>query len=257
MHRTARPSRSICGLPETCTNNKRQSQSRSNLGDTNQLATSRSNCAPVATPSTYRASTIRVHNTHSVASGYGGRSIRSATSHASRRLPRLRTATSFKRPESASPPTPRDAPSGASWWSQRTNHSGLVQRILRKHVGSKPTQIAPSGGQRSSARRHPRVSAIYVSSSKRQGHRHSTAPRLTWARRWHVSSRLILHPRSKQPWPTSESPQLWWRRRARRPSQPHPRQAGTRAADLIGLRIASSPRSRAGQPARSESRASC
>jgi hypothetical protein len=38
-------------------------------------------------------------------------------------------------------------------------------------------------------------------------------------------------------------PQLWWRRRMRR-SRLHLCQAGTRAADLIGLCIANSPRSR-------------
>jgi hypothetical protein len=89
-------------------------RSRSNLGDNNQMATSRSNLAPAATLSTYRASTIRVHGTHSVAVGYGGRSIRSVTSHTSRRLPRLRTAASFRRSGSASPPTARDPPSAVS-----------------------------------------------------------------------------------------------------------------------------------------------
>jgi hypothetical protein len=56
---TARPSRLVCGLPATCTNNMRQSRSRSNLCNINHLATSRSNQTPVATPSTYHASTTK------------------------------------------------------------------------------------------------------------------------------------------------------------------------------------------------------
>jgi hypothetical protein len=68
--------------------------------------------------------------------------------------------------------------------------------------------------------------------------------RLTWVRRWHVSSKLTLHPRPKQPRPMSGSPQLCWSRGARRPSRLHLSQAGTRAADFIGLSIAGSPRSR-------------
>jgi hypothetical protein len=174
----------------------------------------------------------------------GGRSIRSATLHALRKLPRLRTAVSFRRPRSALPPTTRDLPGGTSWWSQRTTHHGLAQRILRKHVGSRPMQTAPTGGQRSSARRHPRVPVTCVSSSKRRVCRHSTAPRPTWAQRWHVFSRLILRPRLKQPWRTSGSPLLWWRRRAQRPRRLHLHRTGTRAADLISLRIAGSPRFR-------------
>jgi hypothetical protein len=141
---------------------------RSNLDDSNQLATSRLNLAPVATISTYRASTIRLHDTHSMAVGYGGRSIRSVTSRAKRRLPRLWTAASFRRPGSASPPTARDPPGGTSWWSQQRTHRGSVRRIPSKHVRSRPMQTAPSDGWRRSARRHPRVPATYVSSSKRR-----------------------------------------------------------------------------------------
>jgi hypothetical protein len=88
------------------------------------------------------------------------------------------------------------------------------------------------------------VPTAYASNSIWRGFRRSTTPRPTWVQRWHISSRPILHPRPKRPWPTSGSPQPWWRRRARRPSRLHLRQAGTRAADLIGLRIADSPRSR-------------
>jgi hypothetical protein len=66
-------------------------------------------------------------------------------------------------------------------------------------------------------------------------------PKLIWAWRWHVFSRPILRPRLKQPWRTYGSPLLWWRRKARRPNRLRLRRAGTRAADLIGLRIAGSP----------------
>jgi hypothetical protein len=227
-----------------CTNNRRQSRSRSNLGDSNHLATSRSNLAPVATRSTYRVSTTRVHDTRSMDIDYGRRSIRSAMSRAPRRLPRLRTEASFRKPGSASLPTIRDPLDGASWWSQRMTHCGSARRIPRKHIGSKPTPTAPSGRRRSSARRHPHVHVTYVSSSKKRGYRHSIAPRPTYAPHWHISSWLILHLRLKQPWPTSRSPQLWWRRRVWRPSQMHLRQAGTRIADLIGLCIENSPQFR-------------
>jgi hypothetical protein len=177
--RTARPSHSIFVPPAMCASNVSQSRSRSNLGDSNRLATSRSNLTPVVTPSTYRASTIRVHNTHSVAVGYGGISIRSAASHASRRLPRLRTAASFRRPGSASCPIAKDPPSSASWWSQRTTHRGLARRILRRRVGSKPMRTVHRGGWRSNARRHLHVPATYVSCLKRRGYQHSTTPRPT------------------------------------------------------------------------------
>jgi hypothetical protein len=234
----------VSGHPATYTNDRRRSRSRSNLGDSNHLATSRSNLAPAATPSTYRASTTRVHGTHSVAVGYGRRSIRSATSRVPHRLPRLRTAASFRRPGSTSPPTTRDPPGGASWWSHRTTHHGSARQIPRRRVGSKPTRTTPRGGRRSSTRWYPRVPATYVSSLKRLGSRRSTAPRPTWVWRWHVSSRPTLRPRPKLPWPTSGSRLLWWRRSARRPSRLHLRLADTRAADLISLRIAGSPQSR-------------
>jgi hypothetical protein len=178
-----------------------------------------------------------------MAIGHRGGSIRSVMSRTSHRLPRLRMAASSRKPGSASPPTTSDPPGGASWWSQRTTHRGSARRIPRKHVGSKPTQIAPSDGRRSSARRHPHAPAIYISSSMGVC-RCSTATRPTWVRCWHVFSMLILCPRSKQPWPMFGSPLLWWRRRAQRPSRLHLRLAGTRAADLIGPRTASSPRSR-------------
>jgi hypothetical protein len=55
------------------------------------------------------------------------------------RLPHLRTTASFRRPGSASPPTARDVPSGASWWFRRTTHRGLARQIQRRRVGSKPT----------------------------------------------------------------------------------------------------------------------
>jgi hypothetical protein len=178
-----RPSHSACDLPATCTHDKWQSRSRTNLGNRNHLTTSRSNLAHVVTLSTYRESTTRVHDTRSMAAYYGGRSIRSATSCALRKLPRLRTVVSSRRPGSASPPTTRDLPGGASWWSQRTNLHGSARRIPRRHVGSKPTRTAPRGGQRSSAKRYPRVPATYALSSKRRGSRRSTAPRPTWVRR--------------------------------------------------------------------------
>jgi hypothetical protein len=95
----------------------------------------------------------------------------------------------------------------------------------------------------SSTRRYLRVPMIYTLSSKRQDCRRSVAPRPTSARRWHVSSKPIFRPKTTQPWPTSGSPQLMWRRGARHPSQQHLRRAGTRAADLVGLRKASSPQS--------------
>jgi hypothetical protein len=85
------------------------------------------------------------------------------------RLPHLRAATSFRRPESATPTTTRDSPDGVSWWSQRTTHRGSVRRTLRRRVGSKPTQTALRGRWRSNARRYPRVPATYASSLKRRG----------------------------------------------------------------------------------------
>jgi hypothetical protein len=179
-----------------------------------------------------------------VAVGYKGRSIRSATSCAPHRLPRLWTVVSFRRPRSASPPTTRDPPGGASWWSQRVTHHGSARRTPKRHVESKPTRTTPRGGWRSSARRYPRVHVTYTSSSKRWVSRRSTAPRPTWVRRWHVFSNLTPRLGPKQPWPTSESPQPWWRRGARCPSRLHLRRAGTRTADPIVLRIAGSPRSR-------------
>jgi hypothetical protein len=112
--RTATPSHSVCGLPAVCTHDMRQSRSKSNLGNNNHLATSRSNLTQAATLSTYRASTPRVHSTRSVAVGYGRRSMRSTTSRAPHRLPRLRMEVSFRRPGSASPPTTRDPPDSAS-----------------------------------------------------------------------------------------------------------------------------------------------
>jgi hypothetical protein len=166
--RTAGPSRLACGLTATYTTIRRQSRSRSNLVDSNQLATSRWNLAHIVTLSMYHASTTRVHGTRSVAAGCGRRSIRSTMPCALRKLPRLRTAASFKRPGLASPPTTRDLPGGASWWSQRTTHRGSARRISRKHVGSRPTQTTPTGGRRSSARRHPRVPATCISSSQRR-----------------------------------------------------------------------------------------
>jgi hypothetical protein len=54
------------------------------------------------------------HDTLSVAAGYRRRSTRSATPHAQYRIPRLRTTASSRRPGSASPPTTRDPPGGAS-----------------------------------------------------------------------------------------------------------------------------------------------
>jgi hypothetical protein len=60
----------------------------------------------------------------------------------------------------------------------------------------------------------------------------------------------LAHLQQANPSPEAEAAMayIWvatrWRRRARRPSRLHLRQAGTRAADLIGLRIADSPRSR-------------
>jgi hypothetical protein len=51
------------------------------------------------------------------------------------------------------------------------------------------------------------VPTTYASNSIWRGFRRSTAPRPTWVQRWHISSRPILHPRPKRPWPTSGSPQ--------------------------------------------------
>jgi hypothetical protein len=168
MRHTARPSHSVCDLPAMCTPDRRRSRFRSNLGDSNHLATSRLRPSPVAILSTYRASTTRVHDTHSVAAGYGRRSIRSATPHAPHRLPRLRMTASFRRPESASPPTTRDPPGAASWWSQGTTHRGSARQIPRRRVGSKPTRTVPRDGRRSSTRRYPHVLATYTLSLKRR-----------------------------------------------------------------------------------------
>jgi hypothetical protein len=82
--------------PTTYTSIRRQSRSRSNMDDSNHLATSRSNLAHVVILLTYRASTTRVHSTCSGAAGYGRRSIRSAKSHALRKLPRLQKTVSFR-----------------------------------------------------------------------------------------------------------------------------------------------------------------
>jgi hypothetical protein len=106
-------------------------------------------------------------------------------------------------------PTARDPLGGASYWSQLTTRRGSARRIPRRRVGSKPTRTTPRGGRRSGARRYPRVPATYVSSSNRQGSRRSTTRRPTWVWCWHVSSRPILRPRPKLPWPTSGSPLLW------------------------------------------------
>jgi hypothetical protein len=182
MRRTVGPSHSVCDLPATFTHYRRPSRSGSNLGDRNHLTTSRSNFAHVVTLSTYYASTTRVHDTRSVTADCGRISTRSATSCALRMLPRLRMAVSSRRPGSTSPTT-RDLPGGASWWSPRTTHHGLARRIPRRHVKSKPTQTAPRGGRRSSARRYPCVPATCASSSKRRGSRRSTAPKTTWVRR--------------------------------------------------------------------------
>jgi hypothetical protein len=162
-----------------------------------------------------------VPDTHSAAAGCGRRSIRSATSHALRKLPRLQTAVSFRRPGSASPPTVRDLPGGASWWSQRTTHRGSAQQTSRRHVGSRPMQTALTGGRRSNARRYPRVPATCASSSRRRVCRRSTAPRTIWEQHWHVFCRPILRPRLKQPWHTYGSPLHWWKRRARHPNRLH------------------------------------
>jgi hypothetical protein len=112
----------------------------------------------------------------------GRRSIRSATSRALLKLPRLWTTESFRRPGSTSPPTTRDLLGDASWWSQRKTHHGSARRIPRRRVGSKPTRTAPRGGRRSSARRYPRVPATCASSSKRRGSRRSTTLGPTWVR---------------------------------------------------------------------------
>jgi hypothetical protein len=56
---------------------------------------------------------------------------------------------------SASPPTARDPPGGASWWSQRATHRGLARRIPTKLIGSKPTQTAHNDGRRSNVRQLP------------------------------------------------------------------------------------------------------
>jgi hypothetical protein len=48
----------------------------------------------------------------------------------------------------------------------------------------------------------------------------------------------------KQPWRTYGSPVHWWKRRALHPNRLHLRRAGTRAANLVGLCVAGSPRSR-------------
>jgi hypothetical protein len=162
---------------------RRPSRSRSNLGDRKHATTSRSNPSHAVTLFTYRASTTRVHGTRSVAADCGRRWTGSATSHVLRKLPRLRTAVSSRRPESESPPTTRDLPGGSSWWSQQTTHPRSVRRIPRRHDGSKPTQTAPRGGKRSNARRYPRVPATCASSSKRRDSRRSTAPKPTWVRR--------------------------------------------------------------------------
>jgi hypothetical protein len=147
--RTARPSRSAYDLPATCTSTRRQSRPRSNLGDSNQLATSRSNLVPDATLSTYRASTIRVHNTHFVAVGYGGRSIRSATSRTSRGLPRLRTSASFRRPGSAPPPTTRDPLGGMSGGLSERPSTGQRDgfRGSTSNPGQCKSRPATSGGE--------------------------------------------------------------------------------------------------------------
>jgi hypothetical protein len=155
-----------------------------------------------------------VRGTRSVAVGCRGRSIGSATSRALRKLPRLRTVVSSRRHGSASPPTTRDLPGGVSWWSQRTTHRESAQRIPRKHVGPRPRQTAPSDRRRSSARRYP-VCPRPASRVRRGGSADVQQPSgPTWAQRWHIFSRPIPHPRSKQPWCTSGSPLLWWRRRA-------------------------------------------
>jgi hypothetical protein len=128
-------------------------------------------------------------------------------------------------------------------FSERST-TGLAQRTLRRHVGSKPTRTAPRGGPKSSARRYLCAPAAYALSSKRQGCRSSTALRPTWVRRWHISNRPTLHPSLTRLWLTSRSPQLWWKKSVWRPSPRHLRQAGIRAVDPIDLRIASSPPSR-------------
>jgi hypothetical protein len=152
------------------------SRSRSNLGNRNHLATSRSNLTHVATLSTYRVFTTRVHGTRSVAVSCGRRSIRSATSRVLCKLPRLRMVAGFRRPGSASPPTTRDLPGGASWWSQRTTHRESARRNPKRRVGSKPTRTAPRDRQWSSARLYPRAPATCASSSKRWGSQRSIAP---------------------------------------------------------------------------------
>jgi hypothetical protein len=103
---------------------------------------------------------------------------------------------------------------------------------------------APRDGQKSSARRYLHAPVTYVSSSKRQGCRRSTALRPTWVRLWHISSRPTPRPRLMLPWLTSRSPYPWWKRGAQCPSLRHLRRADIHVVDLIELHIASSPPSR-------------
>jgi hypothetical protein len=120
----------------------------------------------------------------------------------------------------------------------------VVRQTLWRHVGSKATRIAPGGERRSSARRYPHAPVTYASSSKRRGCRCSTAPRPTWARQCHISSRPTFHLRLMWLCLTSGWPQPWWKKRAWCLSLRHLCCAGIRVVDPIDLRIASSPPSR-------------
>jgi hypothetical protein len=163
---------------------------------------------------TYRAPTIKVHNTLSVAADYGRRSIESVTLDVVYGPPRLQTSASSRRPGSASLPTTRDPYGSVSYWFRRINHHGSVRRTSRRHVGFKTMRIVPKGGRRSGARRYLHAPTTYASSSKRRGFRRSIALRPTWVRRWHISNRTTLCPRLTRLWLTSGSPQLWWKKRA-------------------------------------------
>jgi hypothetical protein len=130
-----------------------------------------------------------------------------------RELPHLRMAVSSRRSGSTSPPTIRAPSFAESWWFLRMNHHVAVQQISRRRGGFRATPTAPSDVRKSSVVRYLLALESFVSSLRKRGYRHSTAPRPTWVLPWRAFSKPTPHPRLKQPWLTFGLPRPWWRRR--------------------------------------------